>query len=391
MLLEVKSRFLMTIPQFFCPRRRMTVGSVLLMLTAGAVSGQVFSEREFFYVGGKYVGSPGKQVMAGQMYVEVWRPRQVTKPYPIVFIHGGGQTGTNWMSTEGRVGWADYFLGQGYVVYLLDQPARGRSAWHASTNGPLTMRASESAVEHQDTAPELFGSWPQAKKHIQWPDGPESGRKGNPAFDAFYASNVESLGSTEEIERLVQTDGNALLDKIGPAILVAHSQAGPTAWLLGDSRPKAVRAIVAVEPSGPPFRNSNSTGRLNGEELARPWGPTVIPLTYSPPAKSPADLSPVLEPLADAPDLSPCWKQADPPRQLPNLQGIPIVIVTTEASYHSTYDHCTSKFLTQAGVKNTHLRLAEQGIHGNAHFVMVEKNNLEVAAAIQKWLSANLK
>jgi pimeloyl-ACP methyl ester carboxylesterase len=352
----------------------------------------VFSTREFFYVGGKYVGPPGKEVMAGQMYVEVWRPEQVRRRYPIVFIHGGGQTATNWMSTEGRVGWADYFLGQGYVVYLLDQPARGRSAWHAETNGPLTMRASESAMEHQDTALELFGSWPGAKTHTQWPgEGKDKGRKGSPTFDAFYASNVESLGSTAEIERLTQAAGNVLLDKIGSAILIVHSQAGPIGWLLGDSRPGAVKGITALEPSGPPFRNSDATGRLDLKEIARPWGLAAVPLTYSPPVKSPEELSPIREEVPDGPHLDLCWKQPDPPRQLPNLKGIPILIVSTEASYHALYDHCTSKYLTQAGVPNTHMRLANVGVHGNAHFSMVERNNLEIAAGIQKWMEAHIR
>ena len=30
----------------------------------------------FFYVGGSYVGEPGKEVMHGAMYVEVWVPKQ---------------------------------------------------------------------------------------------------------------------------------------------------------------------------------------------------------------------------------------------------------------------------------------------------------------------------
>jgi hypothetical protein len=73
------------------------------------------------------------------------------------------------------------------------------------------------------------------------------------------------------------------------------------------------------------------------------------------------------------------------------LQGIPILLVTTESSYHAVFDHCTSKYLTQAGVKNTFVRLEEQGIRGNGHMVMLEKNSLEVAAFLQKWISANIK
>jgi hypothetical protein len=74
-----------------------------------------------------------------------------------------------------------------------------------------------------------------------------------------------------------------------------------------------------------------------------------------------------------------------------NLQGIPVLVVTAEASYHAPYDQCTSRFLAQAGVANTHLRLADQGIHGNGHMLMIEKNNLEIAALLQKWITGKVK
>lgn len=48
------------------------------------------------YVGGQYIlNSAGQHVFADQMYVEKLTPAAgVTKPYPIVFIHGQAQTGT---------------------------------------------------------------------------------------------------------------------------------------------------------------------------------------------------------------------------------------------------------------------------------------------------------
>jgi len=49
-----------------------------------------------FYVGGEYVGEQGKEYMDGAMYVEVWVPKQVRQPYPIVMFHGNGQTGAVW-------------------------------------------------------------------------------------------------------------------------------------------------------------------------------------------------------------------------------------------------------------------------------------------------------
>ena len=94
---------------------------------------------------------------------------------------------------------------------------------------------------------------------------------------------------------------------------------------------------------------------------------------------------------ASGPDLVRCWLQGSPARQLPNLQGIPILIVTSEASYHAPYDHCTSEFLKQAGVQHEFVRLPELHIHGNGHMMMLEKNNLEIASFIAGWAQKNMR
>jgi pimeloyl-ACP methyl ester carboxylesterase len=345
------------------------------------------STRDFFYVGGQYAGEGSTEVMAGQMYVEVLRPPRVTRRYPLVFFHGAGQTATNWIGTpDGRAGWADYFLKQGYVVYLVDQPARGRSAWRSSVNGPLQV-VPVGTVERRFTAPEQFDAWPQARLHTQWPgDGSRKGRRGDPIFDAFYATQVEGLASAVETQTLTQAAGVALLDRIGPAIIVTHSQAGPFGWLLADARPASVKGIVAVEPNGPPFQNA-----ITGDEPARAWGIADIPLTYDPPVREGDALRPVRDDKPDGRDLITCWRQPDPPRRLPTLQHIPILIVTAEASYHAAYDHCTSKFLTQAGVAHTFTRLEREGIRGNGHMIMLEKNNLAIAAYLHTWLEGHVR
>jgi hypothetical protein len=82
--------------------------------------------------------------------------------------------------------------------------------------------------------------------------------------------------------------------------------------------------------------------------------------------------------------------QTGTPRQLPNLQKMPIMVMTSEASYHAPYDHCTVKYLTQVGVKPTHIKLVDLGIRGNSHVMMNEKNNKEIAAVIAKWLDETL-
>jgi pimeloyl-ACP methyl ester carboxylesterase len=364
--------------------------SLALTLICGSWSPEaqrVVAIRDFFYVGGKYAGPPDDQVMAGQMYVEVLQPARVTQEYPLVFFHGNWQTATNWMGTpDGRPGWAEYFLAQGYRVHLVDQPARGRSAWHRATNGPLGSPR-PALLEERFTAPAAAGRWPQARHHTQWPgQGERKGRRGDPVFDAFYATQVESLTDEVETQTLVQAAGAALLDRIGPAILLTHSQAGTFGWLLADARPQLVKGILAIEPAGPPFQNA-----VFDEDKARAWGLTDIPLTYDPPLTRARDLKIVRQPTADAPGLARCALQADPARTLPRLRDIPVLIVTTEASYHAVYDHCTAKYLAQAGVKNTFARLELEGIRGNGHMVMLEKNNLVVAAFLQHWISAHIQ
>src|SRR5215510_11405771 len=85
-----------------------------------------------------------------------------------------------------------------------------------------------------------------------------------------------------------------------------------------------------------------------------------------------------------------CWMQQEPARKLVNLQNIPLLIVTAEASYHAAYDHCTAAYLTQAGVRNTFLRLADAGIRGNGHMMMLEKNSDAIAAVMADWLKKNV-
>jgi hypothetical protein len=122
----------------------------------------------------------------------------------------------------------------------------------------------------------------------------------------------------------------------------------------------------------------------------RPWGITAGPITYSPPAANTSDLAIVRQEQPDGPDLSRCWLQKSPARQLPNLQKMPILVITSESSYHRAYDHCTVKFLEQAGVHATWIKLADAGIHGNGHMMMLEKNNAEIAALMSRWMDKTL-
>jgi hypothetical protein len=67
-----------------------------------------------FYVPGRYTDS-NAGTMHGQMFVQYQIPAHRSHAYPIVMIHGGGQTGVNFLVTpDGRRGWADYFVANGF-------------------------------------------------------------------------------------------------------------------------------------------------------------------------------------------------------------------------------------------------------------------------------------
>ena len=344
-----------------------------------------------FFVGGQYVDTPAGRISGGQMYVQYQIPAPQTQPYPVVMIHGGGQTGVNFLGTpDGRRGWADYFVANGYAVYVVDQPSRGRSGFISKVYGAAANRSAESIAD-RFTAPENAKLWPQAALHTQWPG---SGVAGDADFDQFYRSQVESMTDVGAGELMVREAGSALLDRIGPAILITHSQSGPLGWTLADARPKLVKGIVAAEPNGPPVYEAKFTGAphwFEDDGVARPWGITRHPLAYEPPAASASEMKFVKQDQPDGPGLMRCWLQAEPARQLVNLKGIPVLMVTAEASYHAPYDHGTSKYLRQAGVEHTFVRLADVGLRGNGHIIMLEKNSLEIARYFDQWLRANVK
>lgn len=341
--------------------------------------------RETFFVGGAYTGEGSARVMQGQMFVEALSPEQVLYPYPLVLIHGGGQTPANWLTTpDGRPGWAEWFSRRGWRVHLVDAPGRGRSARQPDAGSRLQIPPL-AWVERTFTAPEAFDSWPQAKLHTQWPGGPNKGRAGDPVFDQFYASQV-ATPPRQENETLMLAAGVALLERIGPSILIAHSQGSVCAWSIADARPELVQGIVALEPTGPPFKDP--VGRPGAED--RLYGLTSISLTYDPPVAPESPLVFEQQAAPDAPGLAACWMQAGPPRRLVNLAGLKVLVVTGEASYHAAYDHCTVAYLRAAGVEAELVHLPSVGIHGNGHMLMLEKNSDEIAEYLSRWMSKHI-
>ena len=395
--------------------RARVAGASLIALVAGfcldptvgraADEPLMIAKQGVFYVGGKYVESNGDVPMVGQAFVEYQIPQHQTHPYPIVLVHGGSQTGIGWISTpDGREGWAIYFLRHGYAIYIVDQVARGRSAYIADVYGPSRTQTREYVMQRFSTS-EKYNLWPQAKLHTQWPG---TGEPGDPAFDNYFASNVPSMDNREMQSRMNVDALAALLDRIGPAIVLVHSQSGQYGWPLAQARPALVKAIVAAEASGPPvhdvvvpgaarfnmdFANATTvagTEQFRDDPRLKRYGLSDIPMVYDPPITPQSPLAFVRQDKAEAPDLVKCWRQQEPARKLVAVGDRPIVYLATEASFYAPYSHCTVEYLKQAGVNVDFVKLADLGLHGNGHMMMMEKNSDVIAQVILDWLDKNV-
>ena len=197
-----------------------------------------------FYVGGErcpFVNAAGDQdeQIVGAMYVQHMVPAERRFPIPVVFIHGGCHTGVTWETTpDGREGWALLFVRGGFETYVIDQAWRGRSApvlAGGENAPPVTWSAGLSAIPFFTRQGGRFPDVSAEAYAAQfWPDFGilQAVRRGHPGYCDPRA-----------LPPLL-----ALLDRIGPAVLVTHSQGGDLGWQAAIHRPARVAAIYAIEP-----------------------------------------------------------------------------------------------------------------------------------------------
>jgi len=114
-------------------------------------------------------------------------------------------------------------------------------------------------------------------------------------------------------------------------------------------------------------------------------GLSAIPMGYAPRAAAVAELSFVRQEKADGPELVRCWLQKAPARQLPNLAKMPMLIVNGEGLVPCAVRALHGEISRTGGRASDLDRSGQRGVHGNGHMMMWKKNNLEVAAVIEKW------
>jgi len=393
------------------------------------------AEWSYFWVGVERAElARGTIVNGQQMYVEYMTPARVRHPYPIVLVHGGGGQGLDWMGTpDGRPGWFQQLVQEGYRVYVVDRPGHGRSPFHPETHGPFPAQAATlDNISGRFTPPNAStpDQSPLRRLHNQWPGtgevgsqdlaqfvasqggsygaagpagapggaapiaagsgrggAPTGGRGGGPgtapgaaaagALAPVLGPSGMAAGGPDSAHMVWRQRGAMLLDKIGPAIIMTHSAGGPFGWLVAEERPNLVKGIIAIEGGGTPFTGQNV------------WGLSTIPVAYEPRVSDPSEIK-MVRVESKEPGVQPYFLQAEPVRTLKNLQNIPIAIVTSEASFASPGNPGAAAFLKQAGVKAEELRLVAHGIKGNGHMMMVEKNNRDVLQPVLNWADKNV-
>ncbi|MET4538632.1 pimeloyl-ACP methyl ester carboxylesterase [Arthrobacter bambusae] len=325
-----------------------------------------------FWLAGQAATDTQPPTHPGPAYVQ-WEAPAESEGAPVILIHGGGGQSTDWLLTpDGRPGWAQLLVSAGHPVYLIDRPGHGRSTYLPHVHGPRLPPTGYEGV-HAVFVPHEGSS--QAERHTAWP-WPRTA--GHPEIDAVAAAAGPMLADTAAAQAMDRDRVVDLLGRIGPAILVGHSAGAPAAWLAADSVPHLVHAVVAIEPIGPPFKDLGPRGRLQ-------WGPTAAPLTYHPAAATPGEL--LLQTYQPAPgQLHPRVLQREPARTLTELAKVPTAVVSGEASGRDLDDSYTVGYLQQAGVKATHLVLADHGVTGNGHGLIYEANNDASLRVVLTWL-----
>lgn len=351
-------------------QRKFFVSLVLiscLALSSSARSEPITLETQgSFMVGGSTVTNDGEFVFSdlwsqsGQTaygdhaYVFYQRPVNAKK-FPMIFLHGGGQSKKTWETTpDGRDGFQNIFLRRGFSTYLVDQPRRGEAGLGTvSSDGALTP------AYYDRTMFTLFrlGRWPNFYEDTQFPKDDES-------LNQFMRQGTPNTAPLDF--DLVADSIAKLLDKTGPAILVTHSQGGGCGWLTA-LKTDNIKAIAAFEPGGCP--------RLFPEGEV----PEAINTSFG-----------LIEGTAIKPE------------EFKKFTKFPIVIfygdyIASEPTDNYGQDQWRAELamgrkfallVNKYGRDATIIHLPELGIKGNTHFMFSDLNNIEIADLLSQWLKA---
>lgn len=341
------------------------------------------SRRGAFWVGLDPVAGPAGTVMRGPMFVEWEAPVDPRPGPPWVLVHGGGGQATDYTVTpDGRPGWSRLLVEQGHTVYVVDRPGHGRSPHHPDVLGAMGPQLGYEFLRPIFVPPpEGPDSNPAAHLHTRWPGGRDPS---DPVYAQCLCTSGPMLADQTAMHELEQQRIAELLAMVGPAVVVTHSAGGPGTFAAVDAAADDVAAFIAIETLGPPFAVRPEMGL----DMTR-YGLSCAPIAYDPPLGPGEALDTVTEAREELGEI-PLTLQSEPPRRLANLSRFPIAVVTAEASMFLAFDRHLVAYLEQGGCDVELVRLADHGVHGNGHAMMLELGNEEPLGVLTDWVERRL-
>ena len=295
-------------------------------------------------------GSAAGQTFHGDHAYVFYQIPVKAHPLPIVMWHGAGQFSKSWETTaDGREGLQALFLRRNYSVYLVDQPRRGNA-------GRSTIPTTITPTPNEQTLFNIFriGEWPSYFPDVRFARDPNT-------LDQFFRSLTPNTGPFDV--EVTATAISALFDKIGPGILVTHSQSSEPGWRTAIKNSN-VRAIVAFEPGGSfPFPE----GEL----------PPVMPSSDGPFAATPIPMAEFAE-LTKRPIIIYYGDNIpETPVEAPGRDRWRVRLAMARLWRDAINHH---------GGDVTLVHLPEIGIRGNTHFPFSDTNNSEIAGLMAIFL-----
>ena len=317
------------------------------MFSAG---GTVLKSDGTFDVSNYYMSREGSTSHVDHANVFYQIPAEETG-LPMVFLHGYGQSRMGWMTTpDGRPGWSELFLRMGHSVFLIDQPRRG-VAGQTSVAGTISTEPSDQTWYTQFRIGTYLNDEFTRNEGSQFPEGED-------VLDQFFrqmtpdtamdSANGDQNIDTTVVAQTVAATIDEVYERTGKdSILVTHSQGGMPGWETARYTGH-IAAIVAIEPGMAPMVDSEDYTALLEKN---------IPVTFYY-----GDY--IGQEFTDVPAAG-MW-----------------------AMMSSSADAFTEVY-TAAGGNSTDVRLPEEGITGNDHFMFQDLNNDVIANHIETWIQGN--
>ena len=279
---------------------------------------------------------PRGQVMVDHVYATYQYPAEQKYPYPILFNPGGGHTARVYDTTpDGREGWLTLFLRQGFATYGVDRVNTGRAG-----NDICAINAVKLGKAPVSSLPAI-NRYAAESSWVTFRWGPKFGEPFPDtqfpieAAATYYPQTVSTYRDPQETEKSVAAF-SALIDKVGPSIVQTWSSSGLLGYLTAIERADKVKGILAVESSVTAF-------------------------------------------------------DAIPPAKLPILAKIPILIVIGDRAQDRV--EASRAFQTKMkalGGDVTIDVLPENGIFGNGHTLMLERNNKQIMFRMIAWMEGHI-